>query len=145
MIREATPEDIPALLEMGEEFHRESGWGEWAGYDRESWGASLKEFVASPHWTVLVADKAGLVGFICGVKMPLYFNRNVSVVQELLWWARPEHRDGVGRELLDAFHQGADIGFQTVSRTTPRFKAVERLLRMLGWTPVETTFLKRLG
>jgi hypothetical protein len=145
MIRPATALDIPALVEMGGAFHEESGWGQFAAFDEASWKATLDQFLSLPNWRVLVWDDDGPQGFICGSVMPLYFNHAVSVAHELLWWVRPDFRTGAGGKLLSAFHDGADLGLQTVSETTPRHAAVARLLQMQGWTPVERIFMKGLS
>lgn len=144
MIREATASDIPSLLAMGEAFHAESGWGEFAAYDAESFGETLSLFLDQPNWRVLVWDEGGPQGFICGSVMPLYFNYAKTVAHELLWWVRPAFRQGAGGKLLEAFHAESDLGLQTVSETTPRNEAVARLLQMRGWRPVERIFMKRL-
>lgn len=145
MIRSAELADIPHLLEMGQAFHAESGWGKFAAFDAESWQATLLLFLEQPNWRVLVWDEDGPQGFICGSVMPLYFNYAESVAHELLWWVRPAFRRGAGGELLAAFHRGASLGLQTVSETTPRHEAVARLLQMQGWRPVERIFMKKLN
>lgn len=145
MIRPATVEDIPRLLEMGEAFHAESGWVRFAAYDADSWEGTLHTLVEQEIGRILVWDNGGVRGFICGYIMPLYFNRSVTVAHELLWWVEPEHRTGAGAALLSAFHRGADLGCQTVSETTPRHEAVGRSLKMKGWTPTERVFMKELS
>ena len=145
MIRPATPSDIPMLLDMGERFHAESNFGAHAPYNAASWESTLNNFLSSEIWRVLVWDDGGVRGFIAGSIMPLYFNHSVTVSHELLWWVMPDHRRGAGQRLLDAFHADADLGFQTVSETTPRCEAVKRKLRMDGWQHIESGFMKELG
>lgn len=144
MIRQATHSDIPAMLAMGRDFHVESNWGQWADFDADSFETTLTTFIEQPNWRVLVYDSDGPKGFICGVLTPLYFNHNVSVAQELLWWVHPDHRGGVGSQLLEAFHQGADFGLQTVGATVPRSEVVKAALERKGWQPVEHNFIKDL-
>ena len=96
-VREATPEDFPAILEMGRRFHEFSPWRDRPFSDDAT--LEMLHRITDSDEAVLFTNGTGILG---GVVAPIYFGGGV-VAQELFWFA-----DKGGRELLDAFEQWAE-------------------------------------
>jgi len=91
-VREATPEDFDAILEIGACFHEFSPWRD-RPFSADATRAMLDRMTQSDD-AVLLWNGSGILG---GVVAPIYFGGG-TVAQELFWFA-----DANGRELLDAF------------------------------------------
>lgn len=96
MIREATAQDLPALLDIGERFHKLSPWRD-RPYSPQAVVDTLARMTASPDAVVLFNGTGALGGMVA----PTYFGGGL-VAQELFWFA-----DKSGRELLDGFEEWA--------------------------------------
>lgn len=135
-VRQATLQDIPALVEIGRLFHAASPW-KHVEYDVDSIAALLAVIV--PLGGVWRSDD-GLCG---GALNPLYFNPSVQVAVELFWWA-PSH----GKELREAFEiwaKEAGASFvQCSALVNDRLGAVSRLYARAGYEPAEVAFVKAL-
>ena len=148
MIRHATPEDLPAIAEMGERFHTEAGWADIAGYSRGDCQASLKAMIEGAG-VVLVAENEGrIVGIAGGVYFPLYFNHGHKSGQELFLYVEPGLRDGTGAKLLTALEEAArEAGCQSwlmiaLDHVAP--EATGRLYKRRGYRPAEHSWIRRL-
>jgi GNAT superfamily N-acetyltransferase len=97
MVREATPGDFPAILEMGRRFHEFSPWRDRPFSDEAT--LEMLQRITDSEDAVLFTNGTGILG---GVIAPIYFGGG-SVAQELFWFA-----DKGGRELLDAFEDWAE-------------------------------------
>lgn len=112
MIRAATPEDIPALVEMGREFFSLTGLP--VEYDPQSVTNMLTNLMNGG--AVFVADD--LSGAIGGLVYPYYFNVNVLAGNEMFWWVNPVSRGTVGIRLMDALEAWAYDKGATVFQMT---------------------------
>lgn len=145
MIRAATPADIPAIVEMGRAFFAESGFGAYTDYDPESFADSARRIInGEVAGSFLIADG----GMAAAIYYSLYLNKAQKTAQELFWYAVPEKRNGLGRELLgrleaDAKASGIDL-FIAASTAGLRDDALNRVYRMRGFAPCEHTYIKRL-
>lgn len=137
MIRHATREDIPLILDMGERFFRKA-WGD--GFDRKA----TMDFVGG------MIDGAGVVflspkGMIGGILCPVYCAPTKVQAVELWWWAR----DGYGRDLLREFEKWAwDSGADEVRMSCIQHvkgEAVAKALTKAGYEPCEVSFRKGIG
>lgn len=145
-IRPATAADIPRIVEIGRQFCEEARWGDLLEIDPDSLAASLAGLIEGG--VVLVAEPAGaVVGAACAVLFPLYLNHAHLAAAEMFWWVDPEHRGGVGGDLLDALERAVEErGAATFSMLTVaglRDQALGRLYRRRGYRPAETTYTKR--
>ena len=134
-------DDIPALVQLGKEFHEENPI--ICGFDADSLEASLRVWIAT---AILLTD--GKDAMICGFVNPVYFNHSVLTAHELFWFVRKGKRNGAGKALLEAFRQeararGATVHIQTASETG-RIAAVDRLYRRQGFEPLERGYIKEL-
>ncbi len=122
---------------MARAFHGYSPMQDIA-FDAEAVARFITDVISGPG--AVFVTETGMCG---GVVSPLYFNPSALLATELVWWAP----DG-GRELREAFEawakeSGAQLaGFSALH--DDRLPAVTRIFRSAGFTPAETTFLKRL-
>ena len=149
MIRLATPEDIPAIAEMGERFHGEAGWQDIAAYSVSDCSQSLGQMIEGDIGIVLVAEDEGrIVGIAGGLIFPLYFNHAHKSGQELFLYVEPGRRDGTGAKLLQALELSAkQMGCQSwamiaLDKVNPQ--ATGRLYRRRGYRAAEHSWIRRL-
>ena len=137
LIREATPDDIPALVELGKRF-QERGKPH-CGLDEETLSATLLHLITDPMGILFVTDDARSA--IGGLAHPHPFNRHHITGQELFWWAESE-----GRQLFDAMEERArKLGchsWSMIALDSVRPEAVGALYRRRGYLPVEHSYAK---
>ena len=137
MIREATVEDIPRIVELGAEFLAYSPYRHHA-LDREAFASFAHGLIASEDGVVLLSDDGMFGGLITG----LYFNPAIRVASELFWWARKE-----GRQLREAFEAWArDRGAEEVHMTgllDERAATIAKVFKRAKYAPSEVAFVKR--
>src|SRR5215510_15781636 len=104
-IREATVEDIPALVVLGRDFHGVHPLGQLAPYDGPAVVAFLERCMTTSGSIVLVGEVAGRVaGLLVATLVPIYFNPAHLTACEICWYVGPEHRqETVGAALYEAF------------------------------------------
>jgi GNAT superfamily N-acetyltransferase len=137
MIRPATPDDFPMMLEMGRAFAEEAGVIGRVGWDDDSVIDTLE--VLMEHGILLVSER----GMIGGMLFPHPFNRDCMVFSELFWRAE----DGQGRALLKeaeriAKERGANVSAMIAMDGMER---TQRLYGKLGYGYCEAQFMKVLG
>jgi GNAT superfamily N-acetyltransferase len=150
-IRAAEPNDLGALLDMGREFFDHSGNGSFTTFDEPSLTATLISLTSGvAGGSLLVAEVAGkVVGMAACLVFPFYANHGTLIGQELFWWTNPDHRKGIGGELLDeleaeAKRKGAKV-FISANLAGEHDAAFDRLYRRRGYIPAENTFIRRLS
>lgn len=148
MIRPATADDAPRLLEMGRAFFAESGHeSEETPFDPESFAQTLA--LLARHNLLLVMEKGGAaVGMAAADVAPAYWNHKILLGREAFWYLSPDHRKGDGRKLLAALEAASkDYGahfFDVVAESGHRSKALGRVYESAGYVPAETAYRKRL-
>lgn len=139
MIRFARPDDIPALLEIGQRFYRLTEYVDAAPFDPVSVGNVIAHLMQ--NGAVIVSDDDGVTGVIGGMITPLWTNASVKVAQEAFWWS-----DADGTALLDAFEAWASVNGADVIRmgalAKSKAKVMARFYRRRGYSPDETFFMK---
>lgn len=140
MIREATIEDIPAIMEMGKRFADEAGVTAQVGWEEESVEALLRHLIADPDGILLVADK----GMIGGLVITHVFNSATRIFQEMFW--RSEGAEGI--KLLRAAEKAAkERGASRVLMLSTQEMDPERTGRLygrLGFDVGETIYTKAI-
>lgn len=116
IVREATPDDLPALLQLAAERR-----AQYARYQPTFWreaaeAAQLQEqffgqVFSEPGVLALVVERAGTIeGFLIAALIPpppVYAQRGPVCSIEDVWVAGGKDWDGAGRALLDAATQAA--------------------------------------
>lgn len=137
MIRTATHEDIPHIVELGAEFLAASPHA-WVGLDRDAFADFAGRMI--DHGVIFLSDD----GMIGGVISPMFFNPAVSTVAELFWFARKE-----GRELRKALEvwareKGA-AGMTCAGLINEREATIRKVYERAGYVPSEVAFVKRFA
>jgi len=143
MIRPATEDDVPRLVEMGERFLTETVYRTRVPVNPQQMATTVLRLLATETGAVFVSERDGaLVGMI-GL---LAFTNPITgepTISELFWWVEPEHR-GCGLRLLRrAEAWGRESGAAKVHMIAPT-PDVARLYERLGYEQLETTFQRAL-
>jgi len=137
-IRQATADDIPALVEMGAKFHAMSPHAFLGEYDRQGI-ANLLSYMAAN--AILLTNGEGIIG---GIIAPVYFAPTRLMAEESFLWA---HKGGF--DLLTAFEEEAKRrGASFVLMSTlenGKVRAMDRMMTRSGYRAVERRYIKELG
>lgn len=137
MIREATLDDIPALLEMGAKFAEKARLTDHVGYDPDSMAATFAALIEAPEHAIFIGEAGAIGGTSCAHP----FNHSHRIAQELFWWS--EGREGL--RLLAAFEGWARETCQSVAMIALEAVNPERVGRIYekqGYAPLERGFVK---
>lgn len=139
-IRAATPADLPWLLDQARAFDAfKPGRSRFPDISF----AEQRLLGLIDHGVFLIAHGSESMGFICGFVSPDYFNPQLKLLTELLWWVAPEHRGSrAGHMLLDAFEaHGKKVGCDVVQMTRLANSPVsDRMLARRGYLHVESAY-----
>lgn len=148
IIRTATREDIPRIVEMAERFYPESGYGEAFGPMQRESIAGLA-IITMERGVLLLAEHEGeVVGMICLHLDHFLFNVDVRVAVELVFWIEPEHRGGMAAVRLlkageaAAREAGAHVMRMAVLATSPA--QASGLYERTGYAASDRFFTKAL-
>ncbi|WP_366143329.1 GNAT family N-acetyltransferase [Azospirillum sp.] len=147
MIRPATLDDVPALVELLKEFVSMSGYTALASYDPDSAAITCAALIRREDGIVFVAmDDGAVVGAVGAMSAPGPWNRSLSTVTEIFFYVSPGWRNGTGRSLLKALRDwaknaGASVLFMGALERNDR---VGCMYRRAGFTPVEQMYVGRL-
>lgn len=148
MIRPAQPDDMVRLVEMGRAFNEEAGYAETVPFDPLSFGHTLAALAVAG--LLVVAERDGnVIGMAAADVAPSICNHSIRLGREAFWYVEPDHRKGVGKQLLNALecaarNHGATF-FDVVAEDGKRSRALARIYEHAGFSPVERTFRKRLS
>lgn len=139
MIRPATLEDIPALIEMGRKFADEAGVTARIGWDDASVLEMLEVLIDGPAGIVMVSERGMIGGYVAAHP----FNRNVRMFVELFWRAE----DGRGLALLKAAEAQAEAlgATKSVMVAMDGMERTSRLYGRLGYALCEAQYMKDIG
>ncbi len=135
------------MIEMGRAFNEEAGYADTVPFCEASFQLDLATY--GEAGLLVVADKGGqAVGMAAAEVKPALCNRAIGIGREVFWFVRPEHRKGIGKELLNALEcaaksQGATF-FDVIAEDGKRSKALARIYEAAGYNPTERTFRKGL-
>ncbi len=135
MIRPATHDDIPRLLEMGAKFAEKARLNDHVGYDPDSMAKTFAAMIDGDAYCLFIGES----GAIGGARAPHPFNYAQTITDELFWWS--EGREGL--RLLAEYEkwaQGSVIRMTALEEVDP--ERVERLLTAKGYKRLERSFVK---
>lgn len=144
-IRRATLEDQPELRAMAKHFIEQSVFKDWIPINEEA----IADLVVAilEHGAGFVADvdgrAVGMIGLVAG---PHLISRELYA-EEICWWMEPAHRHGTaGPRLLRAAEEWArQNGCQCLKMVAPTTSSVGAFYKRIGFTELETAYLKRLS
>lgn len=152
MIRQATTDDEPRVLEMARKFLETSHYGRMmtaAPFHLEAYLAvAMSSGLVLVHQPGTKANglEARPDAFIAIVGPQPHPISGESYAEELAWWVEPELRGlHVGTDLLaEAEKWGAARGICVYKMIAPAGSAIGRFYEKHGYYAVETAYLKRL-
>lgn len=143
MIRDATPDDIPRLIEMGSRFVRETVYASRLVIDPAALTRTFGLLMSSDVGALFVSEKDGTVTGMIGLLVFEHPFTGELAAHELFWWVEPEHR-GQGLRLLRHAEQWArEAGAHHVHMVAPT-RQVEQVYQRLGYTYLEAAYSKPL-
>ena len=147
MVRLATTDDIPSLLDLFDRFHAYAGADKGLPYDRESMADYVTIMLHVTTSAIFVIEEGGkIVGSICGLLHPWYGDMRVRMVMENWFWVDPGSNRA--RELEDAItcwaKENGASRLIMVSIASEREEAVKRYYRMRGYSYLESHFIKEI-
>lgn len=145
MIREATPADIPRIIEMGRNFLLSGPYRDIIADNPEVPLALAKKLVTNPQARILVEEQEGkLVGVFCFILFPHYYS-GLMTAGELIWYVEPEARKTMAGMRLkwEAEILAKKLGAVQMHLTCPVDQ--EKLFSKLsGYVQVETGYIRKL-
>jgi len=103
-IREATPVDLPQLLNMLRKYREQTPLEFLSEADNATYITQMLCEIMAGRGVVLVAEDDGLVGMLIAGIHPSRWSPSHLLLTELAWWVEPEHRGGTaGHRLLKRY------------------------------------------
>lgn len=139
MIRPATPDDLPALLEMGRSFVEKAF--PKVGFCADSC-TRLALGLIENGICLVTEDRRGMIGIAIH---SWHFNNSAMTATELFWWC--ENGEGAALRLAGEERVKA-LGIPTINMACEehmRSPALDRLYRMNGYKPTEHIYTKELS
>jgi hypothetical protein len=104
LIRDASPHDIPALLNMLRKYRANMPYGFLQDADDAEHVTQLLTNLMAGHGIVLVAETDQLIGLVMAGIMPSLWSPKHFMLTEFAYWVEPEHRGGTaGYRLLNQY------------------------------------------
>lgn len=105
MIKIATIEDLPEVLDMAMKFMSLTGYTKYS--DEQTISNLIETIVTGPQNTMIILLIPG-VGFLAGQASPFAFGPH-RLASEIAWWINEDARKaGAGNELIEAFEYWAN-------------------------------------
>lgn len=149
MVREATLDDIPQIVDMGRAFHAASAYASIVAYDAESAGVTFAGLITGEDGVVFVYDDefGRIVGTTAAMAYPFFFNRHHKTGNEFFWWVDPDHRgSNIGKALLDALEAWKETvnakSFTLSALESMRPEVVGEIYRRRGYMPSDRSYIK---
>jgi hypothetical protein len=147
LIRQATVDDIPALVAMGRDFHVRAGQDDLFEYVEDDCAESLAWMMSLDIFVGLVAETTEIVGMVGGMVSPVYFNKAHMSGEELFWWVSDKAPPMTGMQLLTAIEDAVKAkgcsSWQMKCIDRVEGERMARLYQRRGYRAFEHTFVKR--
>lgn len=144
MIREATPDDKPRLIEMGARFIISSRYHLWLSTRPEGIAALIDRVLY--HGVIFVAERdERVIGMLALMVSPhLLTGRDFG--EEVAWWVEPEHRNGsAGPRLMHHMECWAmQNRLHMVIMLAPAGSTVGDFYKKCGYQAADTAWVRML-
>jgi len=108
-IRDASPFDIPDILDMLRSYRRLTPLPFLAKADDAEYVTKMLTELMAGKGLVLIADKDGIAGMLIAVIAPSMWSPKHLIMTEMAYWVEPECRGGtMGYRLLAEYKQRGD-------------------------------------
>lgn len=108
-IRDASPFDIPDILDMLRSYRRLTPLPFLAEADDAEYVTKMLTELMAGKGLVLIADKDGIAGMLIAVISPSMWSPKHLIMTEMAYWVEPECRGGtMGYRLLAEYKQRGD-------------------------------------
>ena len=142
VIREATVDDIPILVEMGMRFAQSDAYKHIVRDNPVQFEVMAQMLITSGLGVMLVLEKNGRVEGMIGMLCTPHFLSGDMFAGEICWWINPEHRgDGV-RLMKFAETWAREHGALSIQMVAPN-ERVGRFYERMGYQQIETSYQKR--
>lgn len=145
MIREAVLDDVPAIVALGRSFVSEDHYARFLMAKTGMLTVYMTGVVAGTTSAILISESAGSIVGMLGIQVADHPMSGEKTAAELFWYVLPEHRNGVGRELMKAAEAWArSRGAAKLQMTAPD-QRVAKVYERRGFAHVESTYQKELA
>jgi GNAT superfamily N-acetyltransferase len=142
VIREATLDDVPVLVDMGMRFAQSDAYNQVLRDNPVQIEQMARMLITSAVGFMLVLEKAGHIEGMIGMLCTPHFLSGDMFAGEICWWVNPEHRgDGV-RLMRSAESLAHERGATTIQMIAPD-ERVGRFYERLGYRRIDTSYQKR--
>jgi GNAT superfamily N-acetyltransferase len=140
MMRDATPDDIGRMVELGARMHAESPVWSRLRFSADRLAASIRFAIDRGFAKVLEDESGKMIGGMLAAAVPHWFSED-AVACDMALFIEPEHRGGMAAaRLLNAYAQWArgtgaalvQFGITTGVHT----EATQAMCERLGWRQV---------
>lgn len=143
MIRQATPADIPDIVDLGERHWGASRYGQWMAADRSVMASLARALIAQPLGLVLVDEQNSTIVGMIGVAVTPHLYSGEAVMSELFWYAPPESRGSGVRLLKRAEDWARANGVKHAAMIAPD-ERVAAFYERMGYAALEINYIKPL-
>lgn len=152
IIRNGTLEDVPESVELGGAFHREADLDFFCPVDLPSFDRFIRKIIEGEVYNgiYLVAElNSHIVGLCIGLIVPVYFNENYLISNEMVFYVEQGCRDiNIGKALLEAFEkQSALKGANKTlvgAKSNMRVEAMGKMYERKGYRELERYFVRSI-
>lgn len=143
MVREATADDVPRLVEMGARFIAETGYSAHLTASTEQMKTTAEWIIATGGMVFVFEVDGRVVGMVAVMVYPHPFSGELTG-NELFWWVEPEHRGG-GYRLMRAAERWCEArGAVAMQMVAPNQKVADFYARC-GYVPLEQVYQRRFA
>lgn len=150
MIKIATLEDLPGVLNVVKNFFDNSPFNGLAEFDPSIASDTAKNIILGPkeNGVVLIYITGGVVkGILAGLAHQMMFSKD-KVATELCWWVDEDARSKESLDLIEAYEFWAEkVGCTITTMANLTGETGERLdkyYKRRGYTPLETAYGKKV-
>ncbi len=145
MIRHATEDDLPEILEIVEEFYSLTPYSNLLKFSPLKALQTISNVLSldMTEGIVLVLDNDGVKGVIAAILNDTFCS-DEKVATEIVWYVKPEHRNKEALRLHQAFETWSNlVGSKITAMSDIKGgSTLEKYYNRQGYVPIETTYVK---
>lgn len=144
MIREATLDDLPLLIECCVNFYKESPF-KGLSFNLEKIEQTVRTLIENHEGVVYVYEDDTIRGMILGSLSRPTISDDV-IATEIAWWVHKDNRNGrVAIELFKAFQQWGMANADYINMTHLPTHDLSKFYTKHGYEPVDRHYLKKVN